>query len=134
MKKVLTTCGYCGCGCNFYVNVRDNEIVGVAPVPGHPVSQGKLCVKGWNGYSFVNHPDRLKRPLLRDKDGTFREAEWKDAITYASEELKRIIFEYGPDSIGVLSSARCTNEENYLMVKFARAVLRTSNVDHCARL
>ena len=103
-------------------------------MPDHPVSRGKLCVKGWNGYSFVNHPDRLKQPLLRKKDGTFGEAEWEDAITYVSEELKRIIYEYGPDSIGVLSSARCTNEENYLMVKLARAVLRTSNVDHCARL
>jgi predicted molibdopterin-dependent oxidoreductase YjgC len=134
MKKVLTTCGYCGCGCNFYVNVRDNEIIGVAPMADHPVSQGKLCVKGWNGYSFVNHPDRLKQPLLRQEDGTFKEAAWEEAIENTVEELNRIIYEYGPDSIGILTSARCTNEENYLMVKFARAVLRTSNVDHCARL
>jgi predicted molibdopterin-dependent oxidoreductase YjgC len=116
------------------VNVRDNEVIGVAPMADHPVSQGKLCVKGWNGYSFVNHPDRLKQPLLRQADGTFREAAWESAIENTVEELKRIIYEYGPDSIGVLTSARCTNEENYLMVKFARAVLRTSNVDHCARL
>jgi len=134
MEKILTTCGYCGCGCNFYVKVRDNEVIGVAPVADHPVSQGKLCVKGWNGYSFVNHPDRLKQPLLKQEDGTLKEVSWKDAIYDTAEELKRIIYEYGSDSIGVLSSARCTNEENYLMVKLARAVLRTSNIDHCARL
>ena len=134
MKKVLTTCGYCGCGCNFYVNVRDNEVIGVTPKFDHPVSQGKLCVKGWHGYSFVNHPDRLKQPLIRQENGSFKEPTWEEAIEHTAEELKRIIYEYGPDSIGVLSSARCTNEENYLMVKFARAVLKTNNIDHCARL
>ncbi|KUO74152.1 MAG: spermidine/putrescine ABC transporter substrate-binding protein [Clostridia bacterium BRH_c25] len=134
MKKVLTTCGYCGCGCSFYVNVRDDEVIGVTPEAGHPVSQGKLCVKGWQGYTFVNHPDRLKQPLKRQRDGSFKEMAWEEAIESTAEELNRIIFEYGPEAIGVLSSARCTNEENYLMVKFARSVLRTSNIDHCARL
>lgn len=134
MKKVLTTCGYCGCGCNFYINVRDNEVIGVTPKFDHPVSQGKLCVKGWQGYSFVNHPDRLKQPLIRQEDGSFKEATWDEAIEYTAQELKRIIYEHGPDSTGVLSSARCTNEENYMMVKFARAVLKTNNIDHCARL
>jgi predicted molibdopterin-dependent oxidoreductase YjgC len=134
MKKIVTTCGYCGCGCNFYVNVRDNEVVGVTPKANDPVSRGKMCVKGWHGYSFVNHPDRLRGPLQRSENGSFEETSWENAIGKTSEELKRIIFEYGPDSIGVLSSARCTNEENYLMVKFARAVLKTNNIDHCARL
>jgi predicted molibdopterin-dependent oxidoreductase YjgC len=134
MKRVLTTCGYCGCGCNLYINVHGNEVIGVAPKSDHPVSQGKLCVKGWNGYSFVNHTDRLKSPMLRQEDGSLKEATWEEAIEYTSEELKRIIYEYGADSIGVLSSARCTNEENYLMTKFARAVLKTNNIDHCARL
>lgn len=134
MKKVLTTCGYCGCGCNFFVNVRGDEVIGVNPKADHPVSQGKLCVKGWSGYSFVNHPDRLKQPLIRREDGSFGGESWENALEKTAEELKRIIFEYGPDSIGILSSARCTNEENYLMVKFARAVLKTGNIDHCARL
>lgn len=134
MKRVLTTCGYCGCGCNFYVNTRENEVIGVTPDRNHPVSKGKLCVKGWQGHSFVNHPDRLKRSMQRNADGNLEEVSWERAIETTAEELKRIIFEYGPDSIGVLSSARCTNEENYLMVKFARAVLRTNNIDHCARL
>lgn len=134
MEKILTTCGYCGCGCNFYVNVRGNEVIGVTPKSNHPVNQGKLCVKGWNGYSFVNHPDRLKQPLMRQENGGLEPAAWETAIERTTEELKRIIYEYGPDSIGVLSSARCTNEENYLMLKFARAVLKTNNIDHCARL
>lgn len=134
MKKVLTTCGYCGCGCNFYLNVEENEIVGVTPKNDHPVSRGKLCVKGWQGYSFVNHKDRLKQPLMRAEDGSFKEVSWDTAVQYIGEKLKGIIEKNGPDAVGLLSSARCTNEENYLMVKLARAVLKTNNIDHCARL
>lgn len=134
MKKVLTTCGYCGCGCNLYINVRGNEVIGVTPKPDHPVSQGKLCVKGWHGYGFVNHPDRLKQPMIRQEDGSFREVAWEEALEYVAGTLKKIIGSYGSDAVGVLSSARCTNEENYLLAKFARAVLKTNNIDHCARL
>jgi predicted molibdopterin-dependent oxidoreductase YjgC len=134
MKKVLTTCGYCGCGCNFYLNVEDNEIVGVTPKNDHPVSKGKLCVKGWQGYSFVNHKDRLKMPLMKEPDGSFKEVSWDTALSYIRKSFKNIIRKNSPESIGVLSSARCTNEENYLMVKLARAVLNTNNIDHCARL
>ena len=134
MKKVLTTCGYCGCGCNFYVNVRDNEIIGVTPKSNHPVSRGKLCVKGWQGHNFVQHPDRLKKPLIRQQDGSFQETTWENAIMYTAESMKKIISKYSPDAMGVLTSARCTNEENYLLVKLARGVLKTNNVDHCARL
>lgn len=134
MKKVLTTCGYCGCGCNFYLNVENNEVVGVTPKNNHPVSKGKLCVKGWRGFSFVNHNDRLKQPLIKQQDGSFKEVTWDAAFEYISQKLKNIIKKNGSDSIGILSSARCTNEENYLMVKLARAVLYTNNIDHCARL
>lgn len=134
MKKVLTTCGYCGCGCNLYINVRGDEVIGVTPKSDHPVSQGKLCVKGWHGYSFVNHPDRLKQPMIRQEDGSFRPVEWDTAYSYIAEALKGLVERDGADSIGVLSSARCTNEENYLLSKFARAVLKTNNIDHCARL
>jgi predicted molibdopterin-dependent oxidoreductase YjgC len=134
MKKVLTTCGYCGCGCNFYLNVEDSEIVGVTPKNDHPVSRGKLCVKGWQGYSFVNHKDRLRQPLLKGEDGSFKEVSWETALQYIGMTLKGIIEKSGSDAIGLLSSARCTNEENYLMVKLARSVLKTSNIDHCARL
>lgn len=134
MKKVLTTCGYCGCGCNFYLNVEENEIVGVTPKSDHPVSRGKLCVKGWQGYSFVNHYDRLKQPLIRQGDGSFMEVDWDTAFDYISRSMKAISDKKGPDALGMLSSARCTNEENYLMVKLGRAVLGTNNIDHCARL
>jgi predicted molibdopterin-dependent oxidoreductase YjgC len=134
MKKVLTTCGYCGCGCNFYLNVEDKEIVGVTPKENHPVSKGKLCVKGWQGYSFVNHNDRLKQPLIREQDGNFKEVSWDTALSFISKSLKDIIQKNSADAIGILSSARCTNEENYLMVKLAREVLHTNNIDHCARL
>lgn len=134
MKKVLTTCGYCGCGCNFYLNVEENEIVGVTPKNDHPVSKGKLCVKGWQGYSFVNHHDRLKQPLIKGTDGNFHESTWEEAYEYIGTKLKNIINKNGPDAVGLLSSARCTNEENYLMVKLARSVIGTNNIDHCARL
>jgi predicted molibdopterin-dependent oxidoreductase YjgC len=134
MKKVLTTCGYCGCGCNYYLNVDNNEIVGVTPKNDDIVSKGKLCVKGWQGYSFVTHNDRLKEPLIRNKDGSFDTVTWEDAIQFISKSFKHIIEKNGPQAVGILSSARCTNEENYLMVKLARAVLHTNNIDHCARL
>ena len=134
MNKVLTTCGYCGCGCNFYLNVDNNEIVGVTPKKDHPVSKGKLCVKGWQGFSFVKHNDRLKQPLIKQTDGSFQEVSWETAFEFICSSLKNIIKKNGSKSIGMLSSARCANEENYLMVKLARAVLHTNNIDHCARL
>ena len=134
MNKVLTTCGYCGCGCNYYLNVVDNEIVGVTPKNHDAVSKGKLCVKGWQGFSFVHHIDRLKQPLIKNKDGIFEEATWEAAFKFISKSLKNIVEKNGANAVGILSSARCTNEENYLMVKLARAVLHTNNIDHCARL
>lgn len=134
MNKVLTTCGYCGCGCNFYLNVEDGEIVGVTPKNDHPVSKGKLCIKGWQGYSFVNHYDRLKEPLIKQPDGSFKEVTWGEAFQFITNSLKGIIERNGSKGLGMLSSARCTNEENYLMVKLARAILKTNNIDHCARL
>ncbi|MGF7058988.1 putative molibdopterin-dependent oxidoreductase YjgC [Brassicibacter mesophilus] len=134
MNKVLTTCGYCGCGCNYYINIVDGEIVGITPKQDHIVSRGRLCVKGWQGYSFVSHNDRLKQPLIKQQDGTFREVEWEEAIEYIALSFKNIVNKNGSESIGLLSSARCTNEENYLATKLARAVLKTSSIDHCARL
>lgn len=134
MKKVLTTCGYCGCGCNYYLNVENNEVTGVTPKNNDIVSKGKLCVKGWQGYSFVSHNDRLKHPLIKNQEGIFEEVTWEVAFQFISKSLKRIIKKNGPEAVGILSSARCTNEENYLMVKLARAVLHTNNIDHCARL
>jgi predicted molibdopterin-dependent oxidoreductase YjgC len=114
--------------------VEDDEITGVTPKDSHIVSRGKLCVKGWQGYSFVRHSDRLTTPLVRQQDGSFKGVSWEEAFRYISQSVGRIIERDGSQALGMLSSARCTNEENYLMVKLARAVLKTNNIDHCARL
>jgi predicted molibdopterin-dependent oxidoreductase YjgC len=90
-------------------------------------------VKGRFGYGFIHHPDRLTTPLIK-KDGEFVEATWDEAISLVAKKLNAAKDTYGPDAIGILSSARVTNEENYLMNKLARAVIGTNNIDHCARL
>ena len=132
-RNVLTTCVYCGAGCGLYLQVLDGEIVGVLPDKEHPIAQGKLCIKGWNVASFVDHPDRLKTPLIRENGG-FREASWDEALGLVADKLGDIAGASGPDSVGILTSAKCTNEENYLLQKLGRAVIKTNNVDHCARL
>jgi formate dehydrogenase major subunit/formate dehydrogenase alpha subunit len=132
-RNVLTTCVYCGSGCTLYLQVLDGEIVGVLPSREHPISQGRLCIKGWNATSFVYHPDRLKTPLIR-QDDRFREATWDEALTLVAERLVAARDQSGPDSVGFFTSAKCTNEENYLHQKLARVVFGTNNVDHCARL
>jgi len=132
MKRILTTCPYCGVGCNFYLDVRDNRIVGIIPSKSNSVSKGLLCVKGWHAHEPVQHPDRLKKPLIKE-NGKFKEVSWNVALDYVAERLKELKDKYGHDSLAVCTSARCTNEENFLMMKFARAVLGTNNVDHCAR-
>ena len=133
IKRVLTTCPYCGVGCGFYLDVRDGRIVGVIPSKSNTVSKGYLCVKGWHAHEIVQHPDRLKKPLIK-KNGKFKEASWDTALDYVAGRLKEIKAKHGPDSLAVCASARCTNEENFLMMKFARAVLGTNNIDHCARV
>jgi len=132
-RNVLTTCPYCGTGCNFYLKVLDGDLVGVMPAKEHPVSHGGLCIKGWNAHAFVNHPDRLKSPLIR-KNGSLQEATWDEAFQLIADRLGEIKAQSGPDSIGISTSSRCTNEDNYLMQKLARAVIGTNNIDNCARL
>jgi len=145
-SEVLTVCPYCGVGCSIYLGVRNNRIVSVRGDTKSPVSRGGLCVKGRFGIDFARHPDRLTVPLIR-KEGVgkdvdsnadlaeiFREATWGEALDLVAGRLTEIKQEYGPDSIGVLSSAKFTNEENYVMQKFARVVVGTNNIDHCARL
>jgi predicted molibdopterin-dependent oxidoreductase YjgC len=130
---VLTTCPFCGCGCQFYLHVLDGEIRGVIPCKTDGVSEGKLCIKGRNAHEFVQHNDRLKKPLIK-KDGELKEASWQEAFDLISKRFEEIKQKFGPDAIGFLASAKCTNEENFLFMKFARAVIGTNNVDHCARL
>lgn len=134
LKKVVTTCTYCGVGCQLELNVKDNKVVKVTSsheVPGP--NSGSLCVKGRFGYDFIGHPDRLTAPLIKE-DGVFREASWDEALDLVVKRLGTIKAKSGPDSLAIFTSARCTNEENYLMNKFARAVIGTNNIDHCARL
>ncbi len=132
IRKVTTTCGYCGVGCQINLLVDRNEILGVEPVEG-PANDGFLCVKGKYGFNFVNHPDRLKTPLVR-RNGQLVEASWDEALELVARKFSSIIDQHGRQSIMSLSSARCTNEENYLMQKLFRAVIGNNNIDHCARL
>lgn len=131
-ENVLTTCPYCGTGCALHLQVLDEKLVGVLPAKNHVVSEGGLCIKGWNAHAFVNHPDRLQKPLIR-KNGKLEEATWDEALKLVADKLGEIKTK-SPDSVAFLSSAKCTNEENYLLQKFARAVIGTNNIDHCARL
>ncbi len=130
---IPSTCSYCGVGCGVLFQVMDGEVVRTWPMKTHPVSEGKLCIKGWNLHEHVIGDGRLKAPLLKH-EGKLTETSWDDAIGMSAERLKAVAKEHGPDSVGVLCSAKITNEENYLAQKFARAVLGTNNIDHCARL
>ena len=132
-QKVKTTCSYCGVGCLLVLNVKDGEIVRVTSDRGAGVNRGNTCVKGRFGFDYVHSPDRLTEPLMR-VGGKLQPASWEEALGAVAEGLKKVKAEYGPEAIGVLVSAKCTNEENYLFQKLARAALGTNNVDHCARL
>jgi len=145
-RLVTTTCPYCGVGCQFDLNVKDNRIVRVTSNPRAPVNGMRLCVKGRYGYDFVHHPDRLIRPMVRayllkgaarpakHNRGQWVTVDWDTALNLAADQLRRTRDSHGANSIGVLTSAKCTNEENYLMNKFARQVVGTNTIDHCARL
>ncbi len=132
-ETVVTTCTYCGCGCGLLLEVLDGQVVGTLPLKDHPVSRGSLCIKGWNAHQFIYDEGRLKKPLLR-REGSLTETSWEEALNRVVSDLRRIKEENGPDSIAGLTSAKCTNEENYLFQKWMRAVVGTNNVDHCARL
>ncbi|ACX51328.1 formate dehydrogenase, alpha subunit [Ammonifex degensii KC4] len=133
VKKVKTVCPYCGTGCSFYLVVKDERVIGVQSCPDAPVNGRWLCIKGRFGFGFIHHRDRLKMPLIRDPF-LFAKVTWPTSLKLVARRLTEIKEKYGPDAIGVLASARITNEEAYLLNKFARAVLGTNNIDHCARL
>lgn len=131
-KRVRTTCAYCGVGCELELLVSGGRVVGAVPSDG-PANRGRLCVKGRFAYNFIGHPDRLTTPLIR-RDGVLVEASWDEALGLVAERLSSTVSRLGPDGVAGLSSARCTNEENYLFQKLFRAGAGTNNVDHCARL
>jgi formate dehydrogenase alpha subunit len=132
LKRTRTTCPFCGTGCNFDLCTKDGKIVGVLSNPKAPTNGRALCVKGRFGWDFVHSEKRLTTPLIK-KDGEFVPASWDEALDLIATRFKEIKEKYGPDAFAALSSARCTNEENYLVQKFTRAVMGTNNVDHCAR-
>lgn len=132
VARVTTTCPFCGTGCNFDLNVRDGKVVGVTSNPNSPVNGRWLCVKGRFGSDFIHDRERLTAPLVK-KGSVFVAVSWDEALDLVADRLSEIKRRYGKDSVGALSSARCTNEENYLMQKFMRVVVGNNNVDHCAR-
>lgn len=133
LKRTMTTCPYCGVGCELALEVKDGKIVRVVSDERTLVNKGSLCVKGRFGLGFVNHPDRLTYPLIR-KGGKLIPATWDEAVDTIVKRLRKTKNEHKADSIAFLSSSKCSNEENYLMQKFARAGVGTNNIDNCARL
>ncbi|MDH4058140.1 MAG: molybdopterin-dependent oxidoreductase, partial [Cyclobacteriaceae bacterium] len=132
-KKVRTVCTYCGVGCNLDVAVNDSKIKSIQAPYDAEVNEGHTCLKGRFAFSFYNHPDRLRTPLIR-RNGELEPATWDEAYDFIAEKLTSIKESYGPDYIAGISSARCTNEENYLMQKFFRVVIGTNSIDSCARV
>jgi len=135
MRNVLTVCPYCGCGCGLYLKIAGNRVCGVLPSKEHPISRGQLCVKGWNGYPFIHNSQRLHKPLVK-ADGTqaHHETSWDESYSFTTKRFKEIQKKYGSNSFGIIGSAKCTNEENFLLMKFARSGLGTNNIDNCVRL
>lgn len=132
IERIMTTCPFCGTGCNFDLAVKNGKVIGVLSNSESPVNQRSLCVKGRFGWDFIYNPKRLTSPLIK-RNGNFEEASWDEAFDLINKRFKEIKEKHGSDSFAALSSARCTNEENYLVQKFTRAVMGTNNVDHCAR-
>jgi formate dehydrogenase major subunit len=131
-RIVRTTCPYCGVGCQLNLHVKDDRIVRVTAVEGAEPNQGRLCVKGRFGYDFIYSGERLKSPLIKKGD-QFEEASWDEALDLVADRFKEIIKESGPDVIAGVSCARSINEDSYQMQKLFRAVIKTNNIDHCAR-
>ncbi len=130
-KVVTTICPYCGVGCSIKLEIKNEKIVRIAPDIDGPANKGQLCVKGRFGIKeFVHHKDRITSPLARQPDGSFKEISWEEALSVIAEKFAK----YQGDEIAVISSAKCTNEDDYIIQKFARTVLKTNNIDHCARL
>ncbi len=133
VKKVKTTCSYCGTGCNFFLNIKDNKVVRVTSDFEAPVNKGNLCIKGRYGYDFIHSKDRLTTPLIREGE-SFREASWDEALQLVADRFKETIEKHGPQAAGGFSSSRCSNEENFLLSKWVRTAIGSNNVDNCARV
>ncbi|WP_442599786.1 formate dehydrogenase subunit alpha [Neobacillus sp. D3-1R] len=132
IKRTKTVCTYCGVGCSFEIWTKDRHILKVEPQVEAPVNGISTCVKGKWGWDFVNSEERLTKPLIRKGD-EFVEATWDEALGLIASKLSEIKEKYGPDSVGYIASSKCSNEENYIFQKFARAIMGTNNVDNCSR-
>src|SRR5689334_5335656 len=134
-RSAITTCAYCGVGCSFRAEMKGEELVRMVPNKDGHANHGHSCVKGRFAIGYATHPDRILKPMIRAKiSDPWREVSWKEAIAYAASELKRIQAKYGRDSIGGITSSRCSNEETYLVQKLIRAGFGNNNVDTCARV
>ncbi|MGD9918206.1 MAG: formate dehydrogenase subunit alpha [Paenirhodobacter sp.] len=134
-RKVVTTCAYCGVGCSFEAHLRGDELVRMVPWKGGAANHGHSCVKGRFAWGYAQHQDRILKPMIREKiTDPWREVSWEEALGFTATRLRAIQAAHGKDSIGVITSSRCTNEETYLVQKLARAVFGTNNTDTCARV
>lgn len=133
MDQIATICTYCGCGCGMYLNTHADQLVGVMPSTNHPISEGKLCLRGWNAHEIVITPERLSAPMIR-RDGGLEEVSWEKAISTAAKQLLDIKDKHGSGANAIIGSARYTNEEHYLLMKFARGALSTPHVEHGTHL
>lgn len=129
MPHKLTTCTFCGVGCGIYLETAGNQVIGAYPSVSHPTNAGRICLRGWHGHEVASSPDRLRHPLIK-KDGKFHEASWDEAFDLIARRLQEIRERNGADALAFLNSPRCSNEEAYLLQKFARAVIGTNNVHH----
>lgn len=133
--SVITTCAYCGVGCSFRAEMKGNELVRMVPDKNGQANHGHSCVKGRFAWGYATHPDRITKPMIRKSiNDPWQEVSWDEAVTYAASEFRRIQLKYGRDSIGGITSSRCTNEEVYLVQKLVRAGFGNNNVDTCARV
>lgn len=141
IKQIQTTCAYCGAGCQIMFTVDDekNKIIKAEPAMGR-TNQGTLCLKGRYGWDYLNDPQiitkRIRKPMIRKKGkhSPLEEVSWDEAIAFVAKNLTKIKDMYGPDSIMLTGCARTSNEDNFIMQKFARACVGTNNIDHCARI
>ncbi|HZI50809.1 MAG TPA: formate dehydrogenase subunit alpha [Terriglobia bacterium] len=134
-RVVETTCAYCGVGCSFKAEIKGNQVVRMVPNKNGHANEGHSCVKGRFAFGYTTHPDRILKPMIRKSiEDPWKEVSWNEAIAYVASEFKRIQQQYGRDSVGAVTSSRCTNEETFLMQKLVRAVFNNNNVDTCARV
>jgi predicted molibdopterin-dependent oxidoreductase YjgC len=134
LNKDSTVCVFCSCGCRIYVRRDiDDSIIGLLPSQKHPITKGTICIRGWHSHEFTIHPDRLRKPLIK-VNGKQIESSWKDAVTKASSGLASICKKWGPSSIAFIGSPKCANEDNYLLMKLARDVIKSSNIDTSNRV